>query len=266
MKYYAGLDVSMEETAICVVNQEGDILFEDMRPSEPKYIAKYLKETELEISVVGLETGSITRWLATELKKLDVNAIAIDARRMAAYLNITINKNDPNDARGIAQAVRSKMYREVYVKSDEAAQINVLLGTRDTLVKQRTQTILTIRGHLKSVGIRPGPFSHENACERLEPVLKKVPSLLRSCGLVLLDVLNVLNAKIAELEQVLKNDVKESEQVKLLKTIPGVGPLVSTAFVNEMEDPTRFTDSRSVPAYFGLTPRLYESGDTHIMG
>ena len=89
MKYYAGLDVSMEETAICVVNQEGDILFEDVRPSDPKYIAKYLKETELDITTVGVETGSITRWLVTELRKLDKKGRSCDARfSLAGRLHI----------------------------------------------------------------------------------------------------------------------------------------------------------------------------------
>lgn len=169
MMYYVGLDVSMKETAVCIVDSEGNVVHESFQPSEPESIAKCLRKSKFNIVKVGLESGSITRWLTLGLRDESINAIAIDARRMSGLLKFNINKNDANDARGIADAMRSNMYLEVYVKSDESAEQNALLGTRASLVGQRVKVMLTIRGHLKSMGIRPGSFSSKNAVERLDP-------------------------------------------------------------------------------------------------
>ena len=79
---------------------------------------------------------------------------------MNGILKITVNKTDENDARGIANAMRAGMYSEVHLKSDENVEMSILLGTRQTLVGERTKLMLAIRGHLKAVGIRSGSFSY----------------------------------------------------------------------------------------------------------
>jgi len=266
MKYYAGLDISMEATAICIVDQEGQVIHETMTASNPELIATYLKNTELEIDRVGLESGSITRWLTLALRNEGINAIAIDARKMSGLLKFNINKNDANDARGIADAMRVKMYKEVFVKSDESATFNALLNIRSSLVGQRVTMVLTVRGHLKSVGIRPGPLSYKNVVEKIEEYFFQLPDSLQTAIKSLLNIVESLNKEIETLDASIEEHCKGDKNIELLKTISGVGSITAAAFICQIEDPKRFKNSRSVGAYLGLTPRLYESGATRVMG
>jgi transposase len=266
MRYYAGLDISMKETAICIVDEEGKIVHECIQVTDPKSIAKCLEKTKLNIVKVGLEIGSISRWLTLKLRELNINAIAIDTRLMNGILKITVNKTDENDARGIANAIRAGMYTEVHLRSDENVELTILLTTRHTLVSQRTRMILTIRGHLKSIGIRPGPFSYKNAEERLQIHMQELTEPIRESVKTLLKIIEKLNEEIEVMEKQIKANVKDNEDVKLLQSIDGVGPILSSAFVAAIDDPHRFINSRAVPAYFGLTPRQYASGETQIMG
>lgn len=266
MRYYAGLDVSMKETAICVVDEEGKIVYEHLQVTEPESIAKDLEKTKLNIVKVGLEVGSISRWLTLKLKELGVNAIPIDTRLMNGILKINVNKTDENDARGIANAMRAKMYSEVHLRSDENIEMSILLGTRQTLVGERTKMMLTIRGHLKAVGIRPGSFSYKNAEERLTKHLNDLSVPIRNSIKALLAMIDKLNGEIKMLEKQIEERVKDNEDVQLLKSIDGVGTIVASAFVAAIDDPNRFKNCRAVPAYFGLTPRQYASGETQIMG
>jgi len=266
MNYYAGLDVSMKERAICVVDEEGNIVYECIQVTDPEAIAKTLARTKLNIIKVGLEVGSISRWLTIKLKELGINAIPIDARLMNGILKITVNKTDENDARGIANAMRAGMYSEVHLRSDENVELSILLGTRQTLVGQRSRMMVTIRGHLKAVGVRPGPFSYKNSEERLTEHLNDLAVPIRDSIKALLAMIEKLNGEIKTLDRQIEQRVKDNEDIQLLQTIDGVGPIVASAFVAAIDDHHRFKNCRSVPAYFGLTPRQYASGETQVMG
>lgn len=266
MRYYAGLDISMKETAICIVDEKGNIAYEHIQVTDPEAIAKDLESTKLNIVKVGLEIGSISRWLTLKLRDLGVNAIAIDTRLMNGILKITVNKTDENDARGIANAIRAEMYSEVHLRSDENVELTILLTTRQTLVAERTKMMLTIRGHLKAVGVRPGSFSHKNAEARLAVHLQNLAEPIRNSVLALLAVIEKLNEEIKTLEKQIEEKIKENSEVQLLKTIDGVGSIVASAFIAAVDNPCRFKNCRAVPAYFGLTPRQYASGETKVMG
>ena len=161
MKYYAGLDVSMKATNICVVNEEGTRVFESRASSEPKAIHEALIKSGVELEKVGLETGSLSKYLTKGLLERGVKAIRIDARKMAAILSVTVNKTDKNDARGIADAMRCNHYKPVNIRSDEDDSIGIFLSSRSTLVESRGLFKNTLRGLLKTFGIRLGEVSNE---------------------------------------------------------------------------------------------------------
>ena len=92
MKHYVGLDISMKETFICIEDETGKIVAQGKTKTEPELIAQYLKKIEVEIDKVGLESGSLSHWLVSELKKLSLPAVCIDARKMATVLSVQINK------------------------------------------------------------------------------------------------------------------------------------------------------------------------------
>lgn len=97
MRYYAGLDVSMKETFICILNEEGKRVHESQAYTDPRYIYDELNKSGYELEKVGLESGSLSSYLTKGLQALGCRAICIDARKMAAILSVTINKTDKND-------------------------------------------------------------------------------------------------------------------------------------------------------------------------
>ncbi len=120
MTYYAGLDVSMKETSIAIVDIKGKIVFEATCETDAEAIAKTLKDSNFILEKIGLESGCLSFWLIKELKELNIIAICIESKQMATIIALKINKTDRNDARLIADAMRCNLYKEVYHKTKEA--------------------------------------------------------------------------------------------------------------------------------------------------
>lgn len=267
MKYYIGLDVSMKETFYCVVDAEGEIIFEGKTITEPDQIyhsiKKFLPETEL----VGLESGSLSHWLTEELLELKVPVKCIDARHCASFLSMRVNKTDRNDARGIAEVMRCKVYREVAVKPRETRALSSLLTSRKQLVNQRVQIIMSIRGILKPFGVRLGSIP-KNELGALQ-VLKKISHLE---GGIILAIEGLVRAAIEIMKSIKSLDSKVRiyasglPDAKILMSIPGVGPVTALKYLVEIGDIERFKKSRAVGAYVGLTPKQYASGETQKQG
>src|SRR5580692_8318805 len=106
MEYYVGLDVSLKQTSICVVDQAGMVVREGVVDSDPEAISVYVTSKAPNAVRIGLETGPTATWLWTELKQLGLPVICIDARHAKAVLKMQINKSDRNDAAGIARIMR----------------------------------------------------------------------------------------------------------------------------------------------------------------
>lgn len=139
MTHYVGLDVSLEETSICVIDENGQRVWQGKSSSEPAAIAKRAKLHAPEVTKVGLETGPLSTWHWHELRGLGLPVVCLDARQAKAALSLQVNKTDANDARGLAQIVRTGWYREVEVKSIEAHLVRTLLTSRSKLVEVRTR-------------------------------------------------------------------------------------------------------------------------------
>jgi transposase len=275
MKYYTGLDISNAETSVCIVNFDGDIVKEAKVLSDPDSIDRYLKKTGLKFERIGLEAGSLSHWVVTGLRKQAWEVTCIDSRFMAAILETNINKTDRNDARAIANAIRCKNYKEVHMKSIESIQTNALLISRKALVHQKTDLYNTVRGILKTFGVKlpKGLKSAREAIKKVTAFDDYVPdeqkisvhidwSVIEPLLVCLEKVdeqLEILNVK---LELTAKND----PVVQQLMTHPGVGVVTAVSYKAEIDDPTRFKKSRSVGAYLGMTPNQYSSGETIKQG
>ena len=116
MEHYVGLDVSLKLTAICIVDRTGKIVREGVGTSDPETIAAFMKSHAPHVARVGLEAGATSTWLWTELNKIGLPVIRIDARHAKAVLKMQINKSDRNDAVGIARIIQCGWYKEVRVK------------------------------------------------------------------------------------------------------------------------------------------------------
>ena len=129
MLQYVGLDVSLAEVAICVVDEDGTIEFLGTAPSEPDAIADWLLEHDVHPERVGLEIGGLARWLYSDLADRGLPMICIDPRRLRALTKTMPVKTDRNDARAIAQVIRVGWNRPVYIKSPVGQELRMLLAT-----------------------------------------------------------------------------------------------------------------------------------------
>jgi transposase len=107
VRYFAGLDVSLEETAICVVDEAGGIVREARVASEPDALVAFFDALGMSMERVGLEACSLTAWLHQELSEAGIPVVCIEARQAKAAMGAMPNKTDRNDARGIAQIMRT---------------------------------------------------------------------------------------------------------------------------------------------------------------
>ncbi len=153
MEVYVGLDVSLKETSICVVDGSGKIVSEGTVLSEPSALAEFLRAHAGSAKRIGLETGPTTTWLWHELRALGLPVICIDARHAKAALSLQINKSDRNDAVGLARIMQCGWYKEVQVKSLPCHEVRAVLNSRAQLVKITRDLENQIRGLLKNHGL-----------------------------------------------------------------------------------------------------------------
>ena len=137
MKHFAGLDVSLQETAICVVDEDGTIIIEGKAASDPADLIRWLAATGLMIARLGLEAGPLSPWLHAGLRAVGLPAICIETRRMKGATAAMAVKTDRNDARAIAHAMRVGWFTAVHVKTAESQELRLLLSNRRTLLEKR---------------------------------------------------------------------------------------------------------------------------------
>lgn len=265
MTQYVGLDVSVRETAICVVDGVGVVVWEGKVVTNIEAIAAALQCQAPDLERAGMETGPVAVWLWHGLRKAGIPLDCIHARRAAAALKLQVNKTDRNDAQGLAQLVRSGWYEAVPMKSIETHRVRAILVARDQLVRMCTALINKIRGLAKTFGLIIGPgkgSSFDRAVRRVMPD----DAMLRDLFESLLQTLGALRERKRRFDRQLEGIARNSQTCRLLMSAPGVGPLTAIAFASTIEDPSRFRRASDVGAYLGLTPTRYQSGEVDIGG
>lgn len=266
MKHYAGLDVSMKKTSICIVNEQGKIVHESEVKTDPHALADAIEKTNLKIELIGFESGSLGHYLIQGFKERALPAVCIDARKMSAILSVRVNKTDKNDARGIADALRTGMFSRVHEKPQESIDRGAVLTMRRCLVKQRTDIKNHVRGVLKTYGIRLGSVGPTKFSETVNRRIQDLDSLVRETMERTLELFDMQTKHIAEIDLKLLQIANQDKEARLLMTAQGVGPITALTFKAEIFDPTRFPNSRTVGAYLGMTPTQYSSGETNKQG
>lgn len=266
MIHYAGLDVSMKETAICVVDERGLIVREGTTASEPEAIVTWLANVGVEINRVGLEIGGLARWLYAGLREVGLPAVCIDPRKLRGVTKTMPVKTDRNDARAIAQAIRVGWFSPVHVKSEASQELRMLLTNRKTLLTKRIDIENEIRGTLRSFGLKlAGRITASTFERRALELLEDQPRLLAMVR-PMLAARRALREQCAVLHKMLIDAVRADATCKRLMTVPGVGPLVAVSYLVTIDDPDRFHRSRDVGAHLGLTPTKYASGEVDKNG
>lgn len=265
MKYFAALDVSDNETWVCIVDHEGTIIKEGPVPTEPHAIVAFLHATRLKLERVGFEAGPLSPWLYHELLAGGVPVTCLETRHAKAALKAQNMKTDRNDARGLAQIVRTGWYKAVHIKSLMNQKLRVLLNNRRWLVDKRVDLENQIRGTLKVFGFKLCKVTTVTYEHQVRSLIATDVEL-QTCIEPLLHVREHLLKQFHILDKTIRKAVQGDTICQRLMTVPGVGPLTALLFRTTIDCPARFAKSRDVGVHLGLTPRKYASGEVNYDG
>jgi transposase len=265
MDYFAGLDVSVKETSVCIVDDAGKIVREAKVASEPEALLQVLGNTIYRFKRVGLEAGPLSQWLYSVLAEAGLPVICVETRHMRAMLKAQINKTDRNDARGLAQMMRVGLYRPVHVKTLRSQKLRMLLTHRKLLQSKAIAIENDLRATLRNFGLKVGMVGTVKFEGRIKELVENVPDV---AVLVepLLVVRRVLREQLGILHRRLLATVRDDDVCRRLMTVPGVGAVVALTYRATIDVPARFRNSKAVGAVLGLTPSRYQSGESDRVG
>ena len=253
-----GLDVSDRYSRVCVLDVRGQVEREDRMRTTPEAVSAWF--AGYAHARVVLEVGPHSPWLSRLLKGQGHEVVVANPRRVRLIAEGE-RKSDRIDAETLARLGRMDphLLRPIEHRGEEVQKDLALLRVRDALVRSRTKLIQCARGLAKSFGVRLPASSAPSFAKRvrgggLEALFPGLEALLDQC--------DALTASIRDLDREVERLGRQHyPETQLLRQVPGVGPITSLAYVLTIEDPKRFAKSRSVGAYFGLTPRQRDSGD-----
>jgi transposase len=265
MDHFVGLDVSVKETSVCIVDEAGKIVREVKVASEPEALLAVLKTPAYCFKRIGLEAGPLSQWLYSALAEADLPAVCVETRHMRAVLKAQINKTDRNDARGIAQMMRVGLYRPVHVKTLRSQKLRMLLTHRKLLLSKAIAVENDLRGTLRNFGLKVGIVGKVKFEARILELVENLPDLAVLVEPLLI-VRRALREQIGVLHSRLLTIVRDDDVCRRLMTVPGVGPVVALTYRATVDVPARFKNSKAVGAVFGLTPSKYQSGEIDRSG
>jgi transposase len=265
MEHYAGIDVSVEYSSVCVVDASGKMVREGKVASEPEVLIAWLRSLGVGLTRIGLEAGPLSQWLYAELQAAGFAVELLETRHVRAALEAMPVKTDRNDARGIAQLIRSGWFRPVHCKSIGAQETRAILTARKLLQSKLHDIEMSLRGILRNFGLKVGKVTRAQFAARIEDLVCGHPTL-EALGKSLLAARAVLLREFKGIERRVRLIARNDARVRLLTTAPGVGAIVALTYVNAIDDPTRFKSSKQVGPYFGLIPKRYQSGEKDVSG
>jgi transposase len=265
MEHFAGLDVSVKETSVCIVDETGRIIREAKVTSEPDALLAVLAKPAYRFKRIGLEAGPLSQWLFNALAEAGLPVVCVETRHMQAVLKAQINKTDRNDARGIAQMMRAGLYRPVHVKTLRSQKLRMLLTHRKLLQSKAIAVENDLRATLRNFGLKVGMVGAAKFEARIKQLVENLPDLAALIEPLLI-VRRTIREQIAILHCRLLAIVRDDEVCRRLMTVPGVGPVVALTYRATVDVPVRFRKSKSVGAVFGLTCSRYQSGEVDRSG
>jgi transposase len=265
MDHYAGIDVSLECSSVCVVDASGRIVREGKVASEPAALIGWFGSLELDLMRIGLEAGPLSQWLFAAMREGGLAVELLETRHVRDAFRAMPVKTDRNDARGIAQLMRLGWFRPVHCKSLAAQETRALLTARKLLQSKLHDVEMSLRGILRGFGLKVGKTTPKQFEGRIWELVARHPNL-EAIAAALLAVRAVLRREFNGLEKRVRTSARGDARARLLMSTPGVGPIVALTFASAIDDPARFKSSKRVGCHFGMTPRRYKSGETDISG
>src|SRR5919206_272365 len=265
MEHFAGIDVSLELSGVCVVDATGRIVREAKGASEPEALIAWLRGLGLELARVGLEAGPLSQWLYAAMRDAGLPVELLETRHVRDAFRAMPVKTDRKDARGIAQLLRLGWFRPVHCKSVSAQETRALLTARKLLQSKHLDVEMSLRGLLRGFGLKVGPTTPRGFPARIRELVEG-HAALTAVAEALLAARETLGAQLRSLEKRLRKQARVDDRAQLLMTVPGVGVIVALTYAAAVDDPGRFRSSKAVGAHFGLTPKKYQSGETDVTG
>jgi transposase len=265
MDYYAGIDVSLECSSVCIVDATGKIVREGKVASEPEALIGWFGSLGFGLTRIGLEAGPLSQWLYAAMKQVRLAVELLETRHVRDAFKAMPVKTDRNDARGIAQLMRLGWFRPVHCKSMSAQETRALLTARKLVQSKLHDVEMSLRGILRGFGLKVGPTTPKRFEARIKELVIGHASL-QVIADALLAVRAVLLREFNGFEKRMQTLARHDARACLLMSTPGVGVIVSLTYASAIDDPGRFRSSKQVGAHFGLTPKKYQSGETDVTG
>jgi transposase len=265
MEQYAGIDVSLECSSVCVVDASGKIVREARVASEPEALIAWFTSLGFDLERVGLEAGPLSQWLYAAMREAGLAVELLETRHVRKAFEAMPVKSDRNDARGIAQLMRLGWFRPVHCKSIGAQEVRAVLTARKLVQSKLLDVENSLRGILRGFGLKVGKTTARNFAGRIQELVEDHPNL-EAIGQALLSVRNVLLREFNAFEKRVRAMSRCDARTRLLMSTPAVGPIVALTYTAAVDDPSRFKSSKQAGAHFGLTPRRYQSGETDRSG
>ena len=258
-----GIDIAKNVFQVHGIDETGEVIVR--RQLRRRQVLPFF--TKLSPCLVGMEACATSHHWAREISKFGHEVKLMPPRYVKPY--VKRNKNDAADAEAICEAVTRPNMRFVPVKTPEQQSVLMLHRSRQLFVRQRTSLINAIRAHLAEFGIAAG--IGRNGMEVLLDLIAKgkderVPPTARECLMALAMQLDLIKRQILEADRRVLAWHRASETSKRLEAIPGVGPLIASAFVASIPDPTIFRSGRDLSAWIGLVPKQSSTGGKERLG
>jgi transposase len=265
MDHYAGIDVSLECSSVCVVDGSGKIVREGKVASEPEALINYFGSLNVALVRIGLEAGPLSQWLYAAMKESGLAVELLETRHVRKAFEAMPVKSDRNDARGIAQLMRLGWFRPVHCKSMAAQETRAVLTARKLVQSKLKDVENSLRGILRGFGLKVGKTTARSFAGRIRELVEGQANL-ETIAQALLAVHAVLLREFNGFEKRVRMMAREHVKARLLMTTPAVGPIVALTYASTIDDPARFKSSKDAGAHFGLTPKKYQSGETDYTG
>ncbi|ODT65310.1 MAG: IS110 family transposase [Pelagibacterium sp. SCN 63-23] len=266
MTHFVGLDVSVKETAVCVVDEAGEVVCEQKVPSEPDDIVTLLTSIGVDYGRVGIEAGPLSQWLVNGMAEAGLPVICVETRHMKSLLKAQqINKSDRHDARGIAQMMRVGLFKPVHVKTLASQEKRMLLTACKLVQRKMLDVDADLRGILRNFGLKVGVVGQAGFETRIRELVEGLPRLAAIVE-PMLTIRRIMRQEFTRLHKLLLDIVRRDPVCRRLMTVPGVGAVVALTYRATVDQPQRFVHSRAVGAHVGLTPRSHQSGEIDYDG
>ena len=265
MDHYAGIDVSLECSSVCVVDAGGKIVREGKVASEPEALIAWFGSLGFGLTRIGLEAGPLSQWLYAAMQKAGLGVELLETRHVRKAFETMPVKTDRNDARGIAQLMRLGWFRPVHCKSLGAQETRALLTARKLVQSKLHDVEMSLRGILRGFGLKVGPTTPKRFEGRIRELVAG-HATLEVIAEALLAVHEVLLREFSGFEKRVRVMARDDARARLLMSAPGVGAIVALTYASAIDDPARFKSSKRLGAHFGLAPKKYQSGETDVTG